>query len=625
MGDRLAHRGPDAGATWEDAPGGVALAHRRLSIIDLSPAGAQPMGSADGRWVIAFNGEIYNFGDLRRDLEAAGRRLRGHSDTEVLVEAVAEWGLDRALGRSNGMFALALWDRRERQLHLVRDRLGEKPLYYGPVPGGWVFGSELKALLVHPDFSAEIDRGALALYFRHGYVPAPWSIYRGVRKVRPGAVVTLQAGCAPVERRYWSAAAVHAAAASHPFRGSAQEASDQLDALLRDAVRIRMHADVPLGAFLSGGIDSSTIVALMQAQSSRPVRTFSIGFRDPQFDEAKVAAEVARHLGTDHTELYVTAEDALSVIPRIPELYDEPFADASQIPTFLVSRLARQHVTVSLSGDGGDELFAGYARYALAQAAWRALSLVPGALRPALASALGRLPSGPWDRLLALAGPLLPGRVSRLGSPHRRRQIAELVGSRTRQALYRQLVSVWRDPTSVVLGAREPSDALAELLPPLPSFTREMTFLDLVSYLPDDILVKVDRASMAVGLEARVPMLDPRLVELAASLPSDLRVRDGQAKWILRQVLYRYVPPKLIERPKKGFGVPMASWIRGPLKAWALDLLAEERLKRAGYLDARPLRALLERHLNGQEHAPAQLWHALVFCSWLEARGVPAA
>jgi asparagine synthase (glutamine-hydrolysing) len=620
MSDRLVHRGPDAGATWEDSAAGIALGHRRLSIIDLSPAGAQPMVSADGRWVIAFNGEIYNFRDLRGDLEGRGAKFRGHSDTEVLLAAVSEWGLEDALQRSNGMFAFALWDRQGRELHVARDRAGEKPLYYGRAGGAWVFGSELKALRQFPGFAPPIDRGALALFLRHGYIPAPWSIYQGVRKVRPGTVVTLVHAGEPQERTFWSAAGVWERGARQPFRGSADDAREQVEDLLRDSVKIRMYSDVPLGAFLSGGIDSSTVVALMQAQSSRPVKTFTIGFREDGYDEAGMAKGVARHLGTNHTELYLSGEDALAVIPKIPDLYDEPFADSSQIPTFLVSRLARQQVTVSLSGDGGDELFGGYPRYSLAQTAWRAVRRVPLALRRPVASWLELLPAGPWDRLLAGLAPLLPEPVSRLGTASRRRRIARLAACRTQQELYREMVSILNSPGQMVVGGLEPPTALAGPLPPaVTSPLAELTYLDMVSYLPDDILVKVDRASMGVSLEVRVPMLDHRLIELAASLPDAVRVREGKQKWILRQVLHRYVPAAMVDRPKMGFGVPMEAWLRGPLRSWARDLLAPDAVAADGFLDAVSVAALLEAHLARREDAQAPLWNVLVFQSWLRA------
>jgi asparagine synthase (glutamine-hydrolysing) len=619
MCDRLAHRGPDAADVWVDAASGIALGHRRLSIIDLSPAGAQPMRSADRRWVITFNGEIYNFPELRRDLEARSVRFRGHSDTEILIEAVSVWGLDGTLARVNGMFAFALWDATDRVLHLARDRIGEKPLYFGAIGDGWVFASELKAIREHPGLRREIDRGALAAYFRHGYVPSPWSIYRGVQKLRPGTIVTLVPGEPPRERTYWSAGGVYERAAAAPFAGTPAEAVEQVAMLLRDSVRIRMHADVPLGAFLSGGIDSSVVVSLMQAQSSRPVQTFTIGFREERFDEARAAREVARHLGTEHTELYVTGEDSLALVPRMAEICDEPFGDSSVIPTFLVAQLARRHVTVSLSGDGGDELFGGYSRYAIAQAAWRLASRAPPAVRLGVSKLLRAIPAGPWDRALAATQALLPVQVTGMGTAARRQQVADLLGSRTRQELYRTLLSAWRAPETVVLGAAEHESVLLGSTPRMKTFLEEMSYLDLVTYLPDDILVKVDRASMAVSLEARVPMLDHRLVELAASLAADLKVRDGKHKWPLRQVLYRSVPRALIERPKQGFAVPLGAWLRGPLRSWAQDLLSADRLRREGYLDPRPVVGLLERHIAGQEDGSAALWNALSFEAWIAA------
>ena len=620
MASRLVHRGPDAQGAWEDAGAGVALAFRRLAIIDLSPAGNQPMISADKRWVLVFNGEIYNFPDLSADLVRSGVQFRGHSDTEVLLESIARWGLDRALERANGMFAFAVWDTHERALTLGRDRVGEKPLYFAKVSGGWAFGSELKALLQHPGCPSEIDRGALALFFRHGYIPAPLSIYREVRKVRPGTLVTLRYGEPPRERGYWSAKDVYEKGVREPFRGGPDEARDQVELLLRDSVRIRMHSDVPLGAMLSGGIDSSTVVALMQAQSQRRVKTFTIGFREDGYDEAAMARRVAQHLGTDHTELYLTAEDARALLPRLPELYDEPFADASQIPTFLVSRLARDQVTVCLSGDGGDELFGGYPRYALAEAAWSVVARIPSAVRPTASAFLRAIPPGPWDRLLTATAPLLPSRVSRLGTSFRRRQIAELLRCDTRRALYRQLVSVWTEPTKIVLQSEEPATALTADGIHLESFSAEMSYLDTVSYLPDDILVKLDRASMGVSLEGRVPLLDPRLLELAASLPPDFKIRHGVQKWILREVLHKYVPSELVERPKMGFGVPIGTWMAGPLAEWTRDLLAPEAVKRGGFLAVEPVADLLAAHAAGRQGTEAHLWHVAVFQAWLQAR-----
>ena len=625
MGDRLRHRGPDAGDTWQDADAGVALSHRRLSIIDLSATGAQPMHSADGRWVIVFNGEIYNYLEMRSSLESAGSRFRGHSDTEVFLEAVSNWGLDRALNSANGMFAFGLWDARERRLHLIRDRIGEKPLYYSRIPGGWVFGSELKALRAHPAWRPELDRGALALFLRHGYIPAPWSIYQGVRKVMPGTIVSLANGVDPKEEAYWSAFEAYERGVRTPFGGTPGDARAKLDSILRESVRIRMHSDVPLGAFLSGGIDSTSIVALMQAQSLRPVKTFTIGFREDGFNEAAMAKAVAQHLGTDHTELYVTGEDARAVIPQLPELYDEPFSDSSQIPTFLVSRLARQQVTVALSGDGGDELFEGYPRYALVDHVWRMVSRVSPTFRALIAAGVRSVPSGLWNVLFSMLGPLLPARLSRLGSSFRRYQIAALIGVPGRQDFYRQFVSISHSPEQFVLGAEEPPTAFAGPIPNgLSSYVAELGYLDVMSYLPDDILVKVDRASMAVGLETRVPLLDHRMVEFAASLPDGLKKRDGKEKWLLRQVLHQYVPMQLVDRPKMGFGVPMGAWLQRPLKEWAQDLLSPASLAKGGFLAPAPVAERLAMHMAGREDAQALLWSVLVFQSWLQAGGLGA-
>jgi asparagine synthase (glutamine-hydrolysing) len=621
MGLRLAHRGPDAGGVWADAGSGVALSHRRLSIIDVSPLGAQPMQSADGRWVMVLNGEIYNFPELRGELESAGARFRGHSDTEVLLEAVSAWGVERALTRSNGMFAFGLWDRKERRLYLARDRVGEKPLYLGKVAGGWVFGSELKALRAHPGFEGEVDRDALALYLRYGYVPAPWCIYRGVRKLRPGTLVSLAVGEEPREQAYWSAGEAFEKGAREPYQGTTEEALERVEGLLRESVKMRMQSDVPLGAFLSGGVDSSTVVAMMQAQSSQRVKTFTIGFPEDEFDEGGSAREVARHLGTDHAELYVTGEDARGIIPELPEIYDEPFADSSGIPTTLVSRLARGSVTVSLSGDGGDELFGGYLRYVLAEAAWGSVSRIPGPLRPAARATLGGMPDAPWRWATRLLEPLLPAKVSRLSSSWRRRQMAQLMGCANRQELYRALVSMWTDPAALCPGSREPATSFTEPLPKgLRDYLSEMTYTDLMAYLPDDILVKLDRASMSVGLEARVPLLDHRLVELAASLPHDVKIRDGAQKWILKQILHRYVPRQLVDRPKMGFAVPMAEWIRGPLRSWAEDLLSHDGIAREGFLDPAPVTKLLADHLAGREDAQFPLWTVLSFQAWVRAQ-----
>jgi asparagine synthase (glutamine-hydrolysing) len=624
MGARLVHRGPDSGGTWSDEEAGVAFAHRRLSILDLSPEGAQPMHSESGRFVVTFNGEIYNFVELRDELARSGHRFRGHSDTEVLLAAAEEWGFAGALRRFNGMFAIAIWDRAERLLHLARDRMGEKPVYYGWFGKTFLFASEIKALRVHPDFDGEIDRNAVALLMRHGYIPTPYSIHTGLRKLVPGAMLTVSRGSAGEVSlaRYWSPREAATRGTLAPFVGSPDEAVSELDALLRSAVKLRMQADVPLGAFLSGGIDSSTIVALMQAQSAAPVRTFTIGFREDRFNEAEQAKGVASHLGTDHTELYVTPSDALDVIPRLPVLYDEPFADSSQIPTFLVAQLTRRHVTVSLSGDGGDELFCGYTRYALGAGLWRWLRWLPAAVRTLAARAIEAIPPSVWARSLGPLEPMLPAVLSAPNRGQRIRGGAELLKLTTAEAMYRQLVSTWKEPERLVPGAEEPSTPLTDPAgwPSLPCFTETMMFLDAISYLPDDILVKVDRASMGVSLEARVPLLDHRVVELAWRLPLELKQRDGTSKWILRRVLDRYVPRALIERPKMGFGVPIDSWLRGPLREWAEDLLSEDRLTREGFLDAAAIRNAWRAHLCGQRDAHYCLWPVLMFQSWLAAQ-----
>lgn len=625
MADALAHRGPDDAGVWVDAAAGVTLGHRRLAIVDLSPAGHQPMASASGRFVIAFNGEIYNHAELRRELEAAGRApaWRGHSDTETLLAAVEAWGLERTLARSVGMFALALWDAQERALWLARDRLGEKPLYYGWQRGVLLFGSELKALRAHPAFVGEIDRGALAAYFRHDYVPAPHSIYQGIRKLPPGSWLRLTGPQAaawawPEPVAYWSLKEGAEAGLRAPFAGTETEAVQALEERLYESIRLQMVADVPLGAFLSGGVDSTTVVALMQAQSSRPVRTFTIGFHEGEYNEAQHAAAVARHLGTEHTELYVTPEQAMAVIPRLPQLYDEPFADSSQIPTFLVAQLARQQVTVCLSGDGGDELFGGYNRYFWTDRIWRKLGWAPKALRQAAAAGLRAVPPEGWNRLWAAVAPLLPGRLRVPNPGDKLHKLAEVLRAEGPQAIYHRLVSHWWQPEALVLGAAEAPTALTrpETWPAVDDPRHWMMALDALTYLPDDILVKVDRAAMGVSLETRVPLLDHRVVELAWRMPLGYKIRDGQGKWLLRQVLYRHVPRELVERPKQGFGVPIDHWLRGPLRDWAEDLLSEGRLREEGFLDPAPVRALWAEHLSGRRNGQYLLWDVLMWQAW---------
>ena len=631
MGSSIAHRGPDHSDVWIEGESGVAFVHNRLAIVDLSAAGNQPMHSPGGRYVIIYNGEIYNHLDVRGELASAGAtpQWRGHSDTETLLAAIERWGVRGAVERCVGMFAFALWDKAERTLTLARDRLGEKPLYYGRSGGNQgplLFGSELKALAAHPQFRGVIDRDALTLLLRYNYIPAPFSIYQGIAKLPPGCLLTLASGASePDIERYWSATEVAERGAADPLTGNDGEVTDQLEQLLTTAVGRQMIADVPLGAFLSGGVDSSTIVALMQKQSTRPVKTFSIGFHEQGYDEAEHAKAVARHLGTDHTELYVTPAEARDVIPRLPAIYDEPFADSSQIPTHLVSAMARRHVTVALSGDGGDELFGGYNRYRLTSQLWNRLSRVPVPVRSAAARMLTAVPPHSWTRFGVQAGRFLPkfARVDRLGDKIHKG--APLLASRSVPELYGGMLSLWRDPASVVLGAAEPPSQATGGAPPLATLgpVERMMALDTIGYLPDDILVKVDRAAMAVSLETRVPLLDHNVVEFAWRVPFDMKIRGGETKWILRQLLYRHVPRALIERPKMGFGVPVGDWLRGPLRGWAEALLDERRLREEGYFDPAPIRAMWEAHLKGSLNEQYRLWPILMFESWLQASCSP--
>jgi asparagine synthase (glutamine-hydrolysing) len=627
MGDPIRHRGPDHSDQWIDGDAGMGLVHLRLAIVDLSAAGHQPMISASGRSIIAFNGEIYNHAELRQELHAseAAPAWRGHSDTETLVAGFEAWGIEDTLERCVGMFAFALWDRTERQLHLVRDRLGEKPLYYGWAGDALVFGSELKALRAHPSWRGEVDRDVLTLFFRHNYIPAPYSIYKGVWKLPPGTWLTVSQDDVrrrqlPAPKVYWSVLAAAARGREAPFAQGDTAALAELERISGQAIALQRISDVPLGAFLSGGVDSSAVVALMQAQSSCRVRTFTIGFAEVGYNEAEYAKAVARHLGTDHTELYVSPEEAQAVIPRLPAIYDEPFSDSSQIPTFLVAQLARQHVTVSLSGDAGDELFGGYTRYFLARELRRKLMWIPRALRRRLAQSVGACP--PWllNALLWPLGAAVPS--SRFSQPSDKAlKAAELLALADGGALYRSLVSHWKDPSRLVFGAREPATLLDELLmhPGMAStFEQWMMTTDTLTYLPDCILAKVDRAAMAVSLETRVPFLDHRLVEFALSLPLSMKIRDGQGKWLLRQMLYKYVPKTLIERPKMGFGVPIDSWLRGPLRSWADALLDDARLRREGFLDPAPIRRKWEEHQRGTRNWQYDLWDVLMFQAWLE-------
>lgn len=622
MADALAHRGPDDHGLWQEEAVGLALAHRRLAIVDLSPAGHQPMVSAGGRYVVVFNGEIYNHLTLRKDL--GERPWRGHSDTETLLAAVESWGLAKTLDRLVGMFSLALWDRQDRTLTLARDRLGEKPLYYGWQQGVFLFGSELKALAVHPAFQGTLNRDALALFFRYNCIPAPHSIYQGIHKLPPGCSLAVR--CRPdgsvetgATAPYWRVAEAAQRGQGALFQGSAEEAREELERLLRQSVAGQMVADVPLGAFLSGGIDSSTIVALMQAQSTRPVRTFTIGFEAEGYDEAHHARAVADHLGCDHTELRVSPEDARAVIPRLPSIYDEPFADSSQIPTVLVAQLARQHVTVSLSGDGGDELFGGYNRHTWGPGIWRRMRRVPRPLRQGAAAVLTAVPPETWNRLFQGLGRALPPRLRQQNPGDKLHKLAGVLPELSPEGLYRRLVSHWADPAALVLGARDPgSPRLGEGEATALDLEHQMMALDMVGYLPDDILVKVDRAAMAASLETRVPFLDHRVVEFAWSLPLDLKIRKGQGKWLLRQVLAQHVPQGLIDRPKMGFGVPLDQWLRGPLRDWGEGLLEESRLRQGGLLDPAPIRRLWQEHLTGRRNWAYPLWDVVMFQAWLD-------
>ena len=629
MAATLVHRGPVSSGIWLDPEAGIAFGHQRLAIIDLSPEGHQPMVSACGRYVLSYNGEIYNHGWIRGELEAehgpGACAWRGTSDTEVMLEAIRRWGVDRALEAFNGMFAFALWDRHERTLTLARDRLGEKPLYFGWNGSRFLFASELKAMRAHPAWRGEIDRGALDLFLRLSYVPAPGSIYRGIFKLLPGHKATVQAdrtapGAIPEQHPFWSAKARARAASCQPFDGSPQEAAQRLEALLRDAVGMRMEADVPLGAFLSGGIDSSTVVAMMQIQSSRPVRTFTIGFREPRYDEAPFAKKVAAHLGTHHTELYVSEADAMAAVPRLPTVYDEPFADVSQIPTLLLAELTRRYVTVSLSGDGGDELFCGYDRYTAAARQWRITRRLPSGLRGLLRKCARMMPAAQINSMFGSFGHMLSRHRHRSRPGDKLLRALDLRGAATREELFRQHVSRWRPVELLVPGATPYPTGFddASRLPVLDDDLLQFMLLDAITYLPDDILVKMDRATMAHSLEARAPILDHRVVEFAWSLPSGFKQREGKGKWLLRQVLYKYVPADLVDRPKAGFEPPVASWLRGGLREWAEEMLSESRLHQQELINPAPVRRLWSEHVKEQRNWQFALWHVLMFQAWLD-------
>lgn len=611
MADQISHRGPDDAGFWGDATVGVALSHRRLSILDLSQAGHQPMASHSGRYVIVFNGEIYNHLNIRAELGSTqgSPQWRGHTDTETLLAGIEHWGLESTLKKISGMFAFALWDKQSQKLYLARDRFGEKPLYYGLQNGIFMFASELKALKAHKSFEGEIDRDALVSFFRFNCVPAPCSIYKGVYKLTPGSFLEISVQKINAGRfdpqAYWSALQVADSARSNPFLGDEIEAQKSLENTLRTAVRQQMVADVPLGAFLSGGIDSSTIVALMQTESSRPIKTFTIGFNDKFHNEADHARAVAAHLKTEHHEFTVNPEDALNVIPLLPELYDEPFSDSSQIPTFLVSKLTKNHVTVALSGDGGDELFGGYNRYLGTQKWWNRIKSIPLPLRSAMAELLNISGIERWDFI-----------ATRLGS--KLKKLEGVLGVKNNSELYSYFITHWSPQDRLVLGGVERPSIATKPNFEMPSLVEQMMMLDTLTYLPDDILVKVDRAAMGVSLETRVPFLDPKVIEMAWRLPLNLKIRDGRGKWILRKILYQHVPAELIERPKKGFAIPLSSWLRGPLRDWAENLLNEKKLNEMGYLNASLVQKRWQDHIAGRYDWSYHLWDVLMFQAWLK-------
>jgi asparagine synthase (glutamine-hydrolysing) len=635
MTSALYRRGPDAGSCWIDADAGLALGHRRLAIIELSDLGAQPMLSECGRYVITFNGEIYNHLALRNELEQSTQcRWRGTSDTETLLACVAAWGVTATLQKSVGMFAIALWDRVQRQLILARDRFGEKPLYYGWVGQGpeslFVFGSELKALRAYPGFKRSIDQGALALFLCFGYVPTPYSIYKDIFKLEPGSILVLDR--AGIRRRdqttgfYWRFEDLARAGVGDPIHDE-DEATERLEHAIRHAIDAQTVADVPLGAFLSGGIDSSTVVAIMQARSRRPVKTFTVGFDEKGFDEAPHAAAVANYLGTDHQEIRVSTERTQAIIPKLSSTYDEPFADPSQIPTSIVCQIARQSVTVALSGDGGDELFGGYDRYVWGAHLQRLAESVPGFMLRATSGALCAVPVEQWNRI----GEQWPLNrcFSQLG-PKMHKLAAALAGARSIDTFHRSLSGEWSSTAIPLCSACAPPTKFdqVKIAPEISHPEHRMMFLDAVTYLPDDILVKMDRAAMAVSLETRVPMLDHRVAEVAWRLPLSMKIRKGRGKWILRKVLNRYLPAPVIERPKAGFTVPLGEWLRGPLRDWAEALLSEQRLLSEGYLNAAIVRDIWQEHISEKRDWSSKLWHILMFQAWLEderAVSIPSA
>lgn len=622
MTDKIIHRGPDDSGIWTNEEFGIGFGHRRLSILDLSQEGHQPKASESGRFYVVFNGEIYNFIELRKELEELGCKFIGHSDTEVLLHSIEQWGLEKAVSRFAGMFAFALWDKYNKTVSLVRDRIGEKPLYYGWIGRTFLFASELKAIRAYSKFNNEIDRNSLALYIRHNYIPSPYTIYKNIYKLVPGTILTMDlANNNSIEEKvYWSAKEKAEIGKEKVFSGSREEATEKLDNLIRESIKKQMISDVPLGAFLSGGIDSTTVVSIMQNLSDRPIKTFTIGFNEEGYNEAKHAKEIANYLGTDHTEMYVSPEEALDVIPKLPHLYDEPFADSSQIPTFLVSQLAKKHVTVSLSGDAGDELFGGYNRYFWVREIWGKIGWIPKSTRSLTANLITSGTPQFWNKLFNGLGFMLPNKYKVNLPGDKLYKLAEILEVPNPETMYYNLVSQVPNPSDIVLGSKEHLTVLTDKKQhaKIQDYTEQMMFLDVLSYLPDDILVKVDRASMGASLESRVPFLDHRIIEFAFSLPLDMKIYDEKSKWLLRQVLYKYVPSQLMERPKMGFGVPVGQWLRGPLREWADTLLHESKLKEEGYFNVNLVKTMWEEHKSGKRNWQSTLWTILMFEAWLE-------
>jgi len=624
MGNQLVHRGPDDSGVWFDKDCGVGFSHRRLSIIDLSAHGHQPMSSVSGRFMIAYNGEIYNYQELKKELLQTGAIFRGGSDTEVLLAAIEFWGVQKTLQRCVGMFAFSLWDKKEQILTLARDRMGEKPLYYGwqgkDDKRTFLFGSELKSLRQHPDWQGGVNRDALANLLRYNYIPAPQTIHLGISKLRPGHVLQLKKtgkGWKEKEGCWWSLQEVAQRGKEKPFTGSRVDAVDHLDRLLRSAIQGQSLADVPLGAFLSGGVDSSSVVAVMQAVTDSPVKSFTIGFENSDYDESSDARAVADHLGTDHHELIVTVDDALSLIPQLPNYYDEPFADVSQIPTLLVSALAKKKVTVALSGDGGDEIFAGYNRHQWAPSLLNKMQYFPEIIRKAIVVLIESTSPKGWDSFFKIVDPVLPKKLRVQHPGEKIHKIAMLLKQSGEKELYSTLVRIWPNPIPILNGnSHNLIDDHRELWNTEANYTERMTMLDTATYLPDDILVKVDRAAMANSLETRVPLLDHRIVEFAAQLPLSMKIHQGSGKWILRELLDRYAPRELIERPKSGFGIPIGEWLKEGLREWAEELLSEESLSDKDYFNVKQVRDVWRQHVSGKKNHQYQLWSVLMFQAW---------